>query len=80
MFEELISDIEERAFAEIPLIEKTAAELYAENPDKAKAFLTAYCCDFALAISQRYWDLGDELWDLFAFQFMISPEVRRKWR
>jgi dipeptidase len=80
MAEGLINDIEDRAFTEIPLIEKRAVELYPRDPDEAKQFITAYCRDFALAVTQRYWDLGDELWDLFAFQFMSSPEVRRKWR
>jgi hypothetical protein len=80
MVEGLISDIEDRAFAEIPLIEKNALELYAENPDKARAFMTAYCRDFALAVTQRYWDLGDELWANFASEFSPSPEELRKWK
>jgi dipeptidase len=80
MVEGLINDIEDRAFTEIPLIEKKTEELYPRNPDEARAFMTRYCRDFALAVTQRYWDLGDELWDLFSFQFMSSPEVRKKWR
>jgi dipeptidase len=78
--ETLIQDVENRAFAEIPLIEKSSLDLYAQNPEKARAFLTAYCRDFALAATQRYWDLGDELWDAFANDFYLSPEERRKWR
>jgi hypothetical protein len=78
--ENLIKDLEDRAFAEIPLIEKSSLDLYAQNPEKARAFLTAYCRDFALAATQRYWDLGDELWDAFVFGFYLSPEERRKWR
>ena len=78
--ENLIQDVENRAFAEIPLIEKSSLDLYAQNPEKARAFLTAYCRDFALAATQRYWDLGDELWDAFANDFYLSPEERRKWR
>jgi len=78
--ETLIQDVENRAFAEIPLIEKSSLDLYAQNPEKARAFLTAYCRDFALATTQRYWDLGDELWDAFAWEFYLSPEERRKWR
>jgi dipeptidase len=78
--EQLIKDLEDRAFAELPLIEKEGGELYAQNPEKARAFLTAYCRGFALAATQQYWDLGDELWDAFAFEFFLSPEERRKWR
>ncbi len=80
MIEGLIQSIEDRAFNEIPLIEKRALELYAKNPDQARAFLTAYCDDFALAATQRYWDLGDELWFNFGFEFFSSPEETRKWR
>lgn len=80
MVEGLFSDIEDRAFSEVPLVEKKALELYPRNPDEARAFMTGYCRDFALAVTERYWELGDELWDLFAFQFMSSPEVRKKWR
>jgi dipeptidase len=80
MVEGLMSDIEGRAFSEIPLIEKKAIELHGQEPEKARTFMTGYCRDFALAVTEQYWDLGDELWDLFSFQFMISPEVRKKWR
>ncbi len=76
----MIQSIEDRAFNEIPLIEKNALELYAKDPDQARAFLTAYCDDFALAATQRYWDLGDELWFNFGFEFFASPEEMRKWR
>jgi dipeptidase len=80
MVEGLISEIENRALAEVPLIEKNAVELYAENPDKARALMTGYCRDFAFAVTQRYRDLCDELWDLFTFEFRFSPEQLRKWR
>jgi dipeptidase len=80
MVEGLISDIEGRAFDEIPMIEKKALELYPENPDKARAFITAYCRDFALAVTERYWDLGDELWADFVSEFQPSPEEFGKLR
>jgi dipeptidase len=78
--EGLISEIEDRAFSEIPLIEKKALELYSENPDKVSAFITAYCRDFGLAVTERYWDLGDGLWADFASEFPPSPEEFGKWR
>jgi dipeptidase len=81
MVEGLINEIEDRAFTEIPLIEKNAVESYGRDPDKARAFITAYCRDFALAVTQRYWDLGDELWDLFTtYDFFLTTEERKKWR
>lgn len=78
--ESTIQDVENRAFAEIPLIEKSGLELYARDAEKARVFLTAYCRDFALAATQRYWDLGDEVWASFVDDFWISPEELRKRR
>jgi len=78
--ESTIQDVENRAFAEIPLIEKSGLELYTRDPEKARVFLTAYCRDFALAVTQRYWDLGDELWAAFVDDFFYSPEELRKRR
>ncbi len=80
MVEGLMKEIEDRAFAEVPLIEKNALELEAANPGSAQAFLTSYCRDFALAATKRYWDLGDELWENFAVQFVQTPEQVRKWK
>jgi dipeptidase len=80
IIESTFQDIENRAFAEIPLIEKSVLELYTRDPEKARVFLTAYCRDFALAATQRYWDLGDELWAAFVDDFFYSPEELRKRR
>ena len=78
--EGLISEIEDQAFAKMPLIEKKALEIYPEDPDKARAFISAYCRDFALAVTERYWNLGDGLWADFAAEFPPSPEEMAKWR
>ena len=75
-----MKEIEDRAFAELPLIEKKALELEAAKSGNAQAFLTSYCRDFALAATKRYWDLGDELWENFAVQFAPTPEQVRKWK
>ena len=80
LVEETFNEIEAKAFAEVPLVEKRAAELHAEDPAKARAFLTAYSRDFALAATQRYWDLGDELWHGFSYQFYFAPEDLLKWK
>lgn len=78
--EQAIKNQEGRAFAEMPMIEKNGVALYAQDPDKAKAFLTAYCRDFALAATQKYWDLGDELWFAFAYEFPVPLEKLRTWK
>ncbi|MGB7296934.1 MAG: hypothetical protein WBC70_15225 [Candidatus Aminicenantales bacterium] len=45
-----------------------------------RAFITSYCRDFALAATERYWDLDDGLWADFASEFPPSPEELGKWR
>lgn len=72
--EGLISEVEDRAFAELPLIEQNALELNRSDPGKARAFMTSYCNDFARAVTARYWDLGDKLWADFAAGFPPSTE------
>lgn len=69
---------ENQAFAELPGIERKALELYKDNPNKARAFVTAYSSSFARAITQRYWELGDALWDLFAYDFIFASEDYEK--
>lgn len=78
--EHLISDIEDRALEELPSVERTWTELQAKNPERARSFLTAYCNDFAMAATQRYWDFGDDLWDAFAFDFSQTIEERKQYR
>jgi len=80
MVADAVEKFENRAFAEIPGIEKKAVELHEKDPDKAREFLTAYSCDFARAMTLRYWELGDVLWDQFAYDFRFTPEELRKWR
>ena len=75
---ETIIGFENQAFAELPGIERKALELFKENPNKARTFLTAYSSNFARALAQRYWELGDELWDLFAYDFIKTSEDYEK--
>ena len=62
---ELINDTiqkyEEKAFAEMPAIEKKALELHRQDPEKARQFLTQYSNDFARTLTQKFWELGDRL-------------------
>jgi len=52
----------DRAFAELPLIEQRALELYREDPQQAIEFLNDYSNDFARAVVDRMWEAGDTLW------------------
>ncbi|MCK4646529.1 MAG: C69 family dipeptidase [Candidatus Aminicenantes bacterium] len=72
--EDAIKEFEDRAFADLPSIEKKVLELYQseaskENPVKVKKYLTKYTNDFARAAMHKYWELGDKFWAMFAWGF-----------
>jgi len=74
LIEAAIKEFEDKAFEDLPYLEKRAAELYGngDNPEgikKAQAFLTKYTNDFARAAVSKYWELGDALWAMFARGF-----------
>jgi len=69
-----IAEFEDRAFQELPYVEKIAAGLYGkgETEDaikKAKVYLTKYTGDFARAAMSKYWELGDKFWSMFGRGF-----------
>jgi len=61
MIEATLKKYEEKAFAEMPAIEKKALQLHQENPEKSREFLTQYSNDFARTLVQKYWELGDRI-------------------
>jgi hypothetical protein len=72
--EEAIKEFEEKAFADLPYVEKRALEIYkSEAPEKSvsrlKEYLTKYTNDFARAAMHKYWELGDKFWTMFARGF-----------
>jgi len=72
--EEAIKEFEEKAFADLPYIEKRAGELYKgklseEDAEKLKEYLTKYTNDFARAAIHKYRELGDKFWTMFARGF-----------
>lgn len=64
-----VQEFEDRAFAELPGLEKKALELYKDNPEELKKYLTQYTNDFARAAMQKYWELGDLFWTMFTRGF-----------
>ena len=69
-----IQEFEEKAFAELPYVEKIALALYGrgeseENVIRAKQYLTKYTNDFARAAMSEYWELGDKFWGMFSRGF-----------
>lgn len=74
IIEAAVTAFQEKAFHELPDIEKRALELYnggksPEDVEKMKHFLTRYTNDFARAAMQKYWELGDEFWGMFSRGF-----------
>ena len=69
--EKAMIEFEEKAFADLPDIEKKVLELYnggktEEDILKAKQYLTKYTNDFARAAINKYWELGDKFWAFLA--------------
>jgi dipeptidase len=72
--EEAIKEFEEKAFADLPYVEKGALQLWkdgelGEDQAKIQEYLTKYTNDFARAAMHRYWELGDKFWAMFARGF-----------
>ena len=43
--------------------------MYKDNPEGLKKYLTQYTNDFARAAMNKYWELGDQFWTMFARGF-----------
>ena len=67
--EDAVKEFEDKAFSELPELEKKALELYEKDPEKLKKYLTKYTNDFARAAIHEYWELGDKFWGMFARGF-----------
>ncbi|MCD6346176.1 MAG: C69 family dipeptidase [Bacteroidales bacterium] len=78
-----VKEFEDKAFAELPGIEKKALEMYKADmkakpeldkdghplPPAYREFLTQYTNDFARAAMSRWWEMGDKFWSMFARGF-----------
>jgi len=69
--EATVAEFEDKAFADMPLLEKKVQEILAsKTPDKepftVEAYLTKYTNDMARSAVQRYLELGDKFWMLIA--------------
>ena len=72
--ENAVKEFEDRAFTDLPDIEKKILKLLKkghseEDLAKAKEYLTKYTNDFARAAIQKYLELGDKFWTMFARGF-----------
>jgi len=69
--DETIAEFEDKAFADMPLLEKRVQEILgSKTPDKepftVERYLTKYTNDTARAAIQKYLELGDKFWMLIA--------------
>jgi dipeptidase len=69
--DETVADFENKAFADLPLLEKRVQEIMAsKTPDKepftVESLLTKYTNDTARAAIQKYLELGDKFWMLIS--------------
>jgi dipeptidase len=69
-----IAEFENKAFADLPLIEKKVQEILAaktpgQEPFTVEQYLTKYTNDFARAAISKYIELGDQFWMLYAWSF-----------
>lgn len=72
--EEAVKEFKEKAFADLPAVEKKALEIYKsegsnEDSEKLRAYLTKYTNDFARAAMHKYWELGDKFWGMISRRF-----------
>lgn len=61
--------IEEKAFADQARIEEEAKRLHAQDPNKAKAYLTKYSHEVADGAVAAYWKLAEDLWSKYTNAF-----------
>jgi len=71
---------EEGAIKRASAVEKTALELYKEDPSLAKNFLTDYSTSHALRVIKAWWDLGDKLLVKYNHLRIYDSEKRRSRR
>jgi dipeptidase len=69
--DETIAEFEDKAFADLPMLEKKVQEILAsKTPDKepftVEKYLTKYTNDMARSAVQKYLELGDRFWMLIA--------------
>jgi len=68
---------EGNAFRSIPLIDKAALEIYQENPEKARQFLTDFSVNNANSVVNAWWKLGDDLLVKYNHFRIYNPETRK---
>jgi dipeptidase len=69
---------EKPALKNTAAIDKEALELYKQDPDLAREFLTTYCLNNAERVIKAWWELGDQLLVKYNHLFIYNPETRER--
>jgi dipeptidase len=70
LIEPAVKELEDKAFEEIPAIEKKVVELVKEGKnEEAKQYVTTYTNNFALAAMKRWEEMKVPLWSSFSMGF-----------
>jgi dipeptidase len=69
---------EKSALKNTAAIDKAALELYKQDPDLAREFLTTYCLNNAERVIKAWWELGDQLLVKYNHLFIYNPETRER--
>ena len=70
LIEPAVMELEEKAFEEMPIVEKTVIELIkAGKTETAKQYLTSYTINFAYSAMKRWEEMKGPLWSLYSAGF-----------
>jgi dipeptidase len=69
IIEGAVKGFEDKAFDDLPNIEKKAEELYKSDPKKLIAYITKYTNDFARAAMHKYLEMHDDFWTRYKYGF-----------
>lgn len=67
--------IEARFFAQQPAVEQAALELYKQNPELARQFLTSYTNSGANMVVETYWKLASQLVGRYADGYVYGDDT-----
>ena len=69
---------EKPALKNTAAIDKAALELYKQDPELAREFLTTYCLNNAERVIKAWWELGDQLLVKYNHLFIYNQETRER--
>jgi len=68
-------EMEDAIFAMQPAVESTAMQLYEQNPELAKKYLTTYCVSTGEGLVERWRELGESILTKHNDGYVREPQV-----